>query len=447
MPARSTRRVPLEWRNDLLAIVALGTAVRIALALVYQPQSYPDTGTYFELARRLQDLPSLMSYGGQRTPGYPLLLLLAGLNPYLVWFIQALLGIVVSLLSYWIVVVASGNRIAALLAAVVHSIALNQLFFEANLLTETLATFVVTLSVVLFAFVLKSKRPVLPAWLGFVCSIATLTRPTYIVLAPVYGLLLLAGLPRRCKLHPTFLFCAAFLVPVLIWASVNKLTAGQFSLTTLLGYSLSNHAGGFFELVPEKDRVIRDIYLKHRTERIAESPSHTYSNTAIRARDELLRATGLSPIALSNELARISLQLFEAHPLRYAKSVFEAWLGFWAVPNYWNAGEIEPAWLSAALVDAWKLQQILLRIANLAFVLVASAWLVTLAPRWRRLDGPDLVGVALVGVVLASSLLQAAVEFGDNPRFGIPTQPLVICFLSYFVASRTARRHAPPRRS
>jgi hypothetical protein len=243
-------------------------------------------------------------------------------------------------------------------------------------------------------------------------------------------------------------FALAVLAPLVAWGAVVKAATGQFSLTTLAGYSLSNHAGGFIELAPERYATIRDIYLKHRPQRQQESPSHSHANTAIGARAELLAATGLTPVQLSNELAAMSVELFRAHPLRYASSVAEAWVGFWAVPMYWYADRIHPPEARVLLETIWRLEHPLVRVANLAFVLT-SAWIVGIALRqWRRPTVAELVPIAIAAIVLAASVAQALVEFGDNPRFGVPTQPLVACFLCIAAARLRRLRLAsatPPR--
>ena len=87
-------------------------------------------------------------------------------------------------------------------------------------------------------------------------------------------------------------FAVTFVVPVIVWASVNRAATGEFALTTLAGYSLSNHAGGFIGLAPDRYAAIRDIYLEHRPERRATSPSKTHANTAIGAKSELLARRG-----------------------------------------------------------------------------------------------------------------------------------------------------------
>jgi len=52
----------------------------------------------------------------------------------------------------------------------------------------------------------------------------------------------------------------------------------------------------------------------------------------------------------------------------------------------------------------------------------------------RRKSQVELLTAALVLTVLAASLMQAMVEYGDNPRFGVPTQPLVLCYVVIFIS-------------
>jgi 4-amino-4-deoxy-L-arabinose transferase-like glycosyltransferase len=436
--------VPAGWRFDVAILVAIGALLRIALALFYQPVTYPDTGMYLDLAMRIQKL-ALLDYGGERTPGYPLLLLAAGRNLHVVWLAQSFLGLATSVLSYWIVGVTTRDRRAALCAGAINSLCLNQIFFEANILAETLATFCVVLSVALFVVAARLRSVPLAGLLGLVVALATLTRPLYLVLAPVYVLILLLAVDRSVTVRCVAAFAVTFVVPVIVWASVNRAATGEFALTTLAGYSLSNHAGGFIELAPDRYAAIRDIYLEHRPERRATSPSKTHANTAIGAKSELLAKTGLSPVDLSRELAKMSVGLFVAHPFLYAKSVAEAWVSFWAVPIYWDPDAIRSPGFRAGLETLWQIEQKLLRAGNLLFVVLGLSWAALLALRWRRPSGAELVGLALLGVVLSSSVFQAGVEFGDNPRFGIPTQPLVVCFLA-LVASTAAPSVARQRR-
>src|SRR5215467_16309608 len=209
-------------RRDLLLLILIGVLTRAVLWSNYQPQIYPDTGTYTALAVRLRSL-SLLGYGGERTPGYPLLLLAANLNNQNVWLVQCILGIGISLICYYIVAATTESRIAAFSAGAIHTFSLNQVFFEADVLSETLAAFLVTLSVGTFVRFARRPSSAVAGLLALISAFAALTRPTYVVLACAYVVVI----PLTCRdvggaLRRVAVFCLVFLLPVGLWASINK---------------------------------------------------------------------------------------------------------------------------------------------------------------------------------------------------------------------------------
>jgi hypothetical protein len=207
--------------------------------------------------------------------------------------------------------------------------------------------------------------------------------------------------------------------------AVNKSTLNYFGLSTLLGFNLTNHSGGFIEYAPPSP--LRDIYLKYRAQRMSESGGHSF--TIFEAANEMQEQTGLSPTDLSRELARISVNLFIAHPILYASSVARAWWSFWAVPNYWRLNQFSDAVTATQFQRAWRWEQLVLRAMNLLFVVgacaLAAIFVFRRPPSSRTLI---FLGV-LASVVLSASLGQAIVEYGENPRYSVPTQPLVLCFV------------------
>src|SRR5215470_542250 len=259
----------LSVKQAALLLTSIAVALRVILFLVYQPVIYPDSSTYATMASQLQHF-DFRDYKGWRTPNYPIVLLLAGQNHHAVWVIQSVLGILTSLLLFWICLSHTGTVAYSFLGGLLHSLALNQLFFEANILTETVSTFLIVLSVAALATTLKNDaRPSIGIAAGFFAALATLNRPLYIYLGPIFILLLLLFKWNSKRLATGI--GVLFLLPILGWATFNKVTINYFGLSTQAGLNLSNHSGRFMEKAGDQHAIVRDIYLKYREKQIAET--------------------------------------------------------------------------------------------------------------------------------------------------------------------------------
>jgi hypothetical protein len=427
MDSQSRLRQPATiWAIGLgLACVAL----RAILWKIYDgPVVWPDSAAYLDLARQIRSA-DFTGYLGTRPPGYPLFLLLSGPGLHAIWFMQSILGILISLMLFAIVYDQTRSPIWSFVVGLSSSASMNLLFFEANIVSETSSIFLVVLSLLLVVKALRAKANgwLLYLALGVVLAVAGLTRPQLLLLAPLYVIFYLyswsrAGVVVRSRWTYLASLGTPFVALVLFWCFFNSVTVGKFGVTTLTGYSLTNHSGAFMELAPDKYATIRDIYLAHRTKRIAETGQHTM--TIHGAIPEMLQATGWSYTRLSDELTRMSLGMFIAHPALYLKGVFRAWVEFWKVRNCWVLTNLTVSGLRGPLDLLWKAERGLLVAANALFL---GGGLFALYRLIRRRSSPVPAFTLLVmAVVIVESILQAAVEYGENGRYAIPFQPLVI---------------------
>jgi len=313
----------------------------------------------------------------------------------------------------------------ALVAGVAYGVDMSQLGLERQILTETLCAFLLTLSVLMFQWmVLKEKF----GWrehasLGALVAIAGLTRPIYACLAPLYFVFLAITGPHapadradRNRRLTSFAIPAGALL--LGWCLFNWLSLGYFGLTTLTGFDLSNHSGAFIEFAPDKYAGIRDPYLRFRPKQIAHQGTH--SMTIFGVDDEICKETGYSRVQLSRALTRMSLELFAAHPALYAAGVVRAWVAFWMPSLYWGSRSKGERW-ERPFEDLWAIELWALPIANLGFLLYAGYLMLRFLLR-KPVMGFDL---CMIAMVLTVSVLQALLEFGENSRYSAPTSPLV----------------------
>jgi uncharacterized membrane protein YhaH (DUF805 family) len=435
------RAIARPVRNENFApivfVVSAGILARVAIWAVYDgPALAPDTGSYLELARALLTL-DFSHYNGWRTPGYSILLLICGSSPPVVWLAQSLMGLLMTVLIYRIVEDCSKSRLAATTAALLHTLALNQLFFEAAVLSEALAGFLVMLSFWASERAAFRGAPVGGTTLAAgINAMATLTRPIYFVGAAVQCCLLaIAAVHGRAKTVTIFLAC--FLAPVLAWCAFNQATLGYFGLSTVTGLTLTNHSGAIIERAPDEFATLRDIYLKYRAEHIAVFGTHRM--TIFDARPEMMARTGLSDAQLSQQLTRMSIRLFREHPADYAKSVAQAWLGFWTVPTPVIQDRFRSPSAFSIVSTIATAEKWIFRAAYAVFLCLALpiAWIALIRNRAR--DTSWNCAAAMVATVLAVSVIQAFLEYGSAGRYAVPTQSLAMAAI-IIAASKIGRQ-------
>lgn len=430
----------------LAALTLLGVLVRAALLLDYPAQLFPDSYTYLQAAREL--LGGDWSIGqGRRTPGYPLLIALVGEAPSAIVLAQMAIGLLTAAALFDITWRLTGCGVSAFLVGASFPLNLQQLFMEGGVVTEPVSAFGV--AVALWAFVVCLERlrvGRLPAALLVATSVlaayALLVRPQFVFLPVLMGALALwvvwrergtAGVPAG--LGAGVLLAAPAVALVLAWCATVQAKVGPFTMSTQSGFGMVNHVIDYIEDAPPRYAPVRDVLLRTREARIAQV-GHS-RNTIWFAWPEIQRTTGWTLPQASRELQRMCTEMFAAQPLRYAKSVFSAWVDFWTVPIFWEPSVLKPA-LAPVLEAVWWVEHKLLRLANLAFVALSGA--VLLLPALRRRLRWDSALTAFVLTVWGSSLIQALADQGASSRYHLPTQPIVLLVLGIaFARWRGAR--------
>ena len=420
----------------LVSLIVLCVLLRVAMIFIYPAVEFADTGGYRLLAWQLTNL-NFSGYEGFRTPIYPLLLAVCGLNWNVVRLVQFLFGISISVMLFTVTYWRTGSVILALFVGASYSLSLNALFFESSILTESSCTFFLVLSLVLFARIDSCKNwrtPKNHALLGMIASIAALCRPIFFYLPPLYFAFLAfhegrssAGLlDRRQALG---YFAAPSIVLLLGWCVVNKLALGYFGLNTRTGYNLTNLSGTFMELAPTKYSRIRDIYLEFRTN------LGTTEDTIWKAEEQMRRDLKLSPLQLSEQLWAMSVEMFAEHPLLYARAVAKSFAEFWTPAIYRHPQNFGSRAALNVVTRIWDLETILIRAVNLGFLTV-SAFMIFEVAIGRETSRIDL---CVLATVLGSALVASMTEYAHNQRYSAPVQPLMTYLVCVFLWQRFAR--------
>lgn len=419
-----------QWQW-LAALLLLGIAVRLVCFTGYEMQLFPDSSTYRQAAADL--LSGDFSVGlGRRTPGYPLVMAIVGSKTSTIFGLQALVGLGISAMLFAIARLLGGSPRIAFVVGASYSLNLQQLFQEATLLTETMSTFSVVAACLALMVAVRRVRGGQSAvtWLlltGALAGYSVMVRPQYVVFAAIVPLALLysSGKWRWPGSRGLGIAATATLPIVLIvlaWCTVVYVKVGYFTMSTQSGFGMVNHPIDYIEKAPAPYEQVRDILIRTRDARIAQV-GHS-RNTIWYAWPEIQQATGWTLPEASRHFQRMCSRMFADDPLRYAISVAHAWYDFWAVPIFWDPSQIRPTGLGSLLDRAWPLQMWMLRLANLAFVLMVAV--VVVWPKARGVVGWGIELTSIAAVVLMSSVVQALADQGASARYAIPTQALVL---------------------
>ena len=422
-----------SWLTWLVAVLAASAALRIAIIATTSPLRAPDTLSYTELAWRIARL-NLAGDQGQRTPTYPLFLVMLGQNHRVAEATQMCLGLLVVAAIFWMVWALCGHAIAAAAAAALYGLNLTQIFFEAEILTEALATFLMTSAAALLVSLWIKRAGHLRlrlALLGICCGLLALTRPIYILEPVVFAVPLLFWLPTRRWVLALFLLPA--LLPTVAWSAYNEERFGTFGPTTMNGLELTNKTGSCMSAAPAKYAVLRDIYV-----RALKANGGRTIDLIWRVDGLMMKRTGQSFPELSRTFMTINLYLIAHHPVSYAGNVLRAAADFWKGWGYhpWLPGPHRPIEL------VWLVERALGALVGIVFLLLL------LAQRFVRCRGQRMCWLisdatsCLSAVVLLSCLGCALIEFGSNARFGMPTEPLIFVVTAVAIASHIERRNA-----
>ena len=434
----TVRGKSLERKGTAILVAAFGVFIRLIILLSYEPYIEPDFSGFHRTANFLLSW-NVLQYDGARPPGYPLLLLLCGMDIHMIWIVQSALGVAVALMLFDITSLVTSGFTIPLIVGLSYSLSINMLFFEATIISEAFSTFIIVLLMWVTIRISRDHSKagyVKFAVAGFLAGFAALTRPLFLFLTPlllVFFVWQVAGEQLRSSFKRKAILTFALPAVILIvgWSVVNKVSVNYFGVTTLTGFNLSNHSGGFMEFAPEEYASIRNIYLDHRKGNIEKTGTH--SMTIWRAIPDMEVETGLSYAELSNRMAKLSIRLFAEHPVLYLTSVGKAWVNFWKVPMYWIPERVKYVDLRRIITIVWQSERYILVLANIIFLAasVRQAYLLV----YRKVVA-QRQALLMTSVVLIGSFSQAFMEYGENARYSIPFQPLVLLMVITMLSGR-----------
>ena len=417
-----------DERKTGLAVLVANIAVRLVIWNLYRPLRYSDSNAYFRLAKYF--MGKLSRFDGTRPPAYPFVMAQLGADEQRIWALQLALGILAGLALFYIGWKLTGLVWFGGLMGGLHALNLQSLLFEAVMLTETLALTVVLVNMVVFIWVLK-KGNQFPSWgllaLGVLASITWLIRYQFIMFPLLIGLFILVQ-----RKNGAFVFqwrrAGVYYLPVAVllglWVGFVYQRFGTMSISPIGGYTIFRHVEGLVDLAPDEFAVVRDSYISYREAERASGNSHVTIWAAV---PDLTEATGLGFYPLSRHVGSLAGALIRREPGYYLKSVFNSWVGFWKAPIYWNPQNFANPSSANILRQLSILVHLALVGINGLFLLAAV--LAAGLKKVRRSLALEAFDVFLILVVLSLSVIQALMVTGENARFLVPLQPLVVLWV------------------
>jgi len=422
-----------KWMMLLIVLTYLLHA-GLVLFVVRQPELAirPDSHGYRSLAESLMQGDGFVAPGSEplglsRTPGYPVFLaVLFSIFGTVSWpvvllqeAILALVGLILYLLAH-----SMGREDVGLWAALIFGLMINPAVWALTLMTEVLFTLLVVLSFFLLYKALSSPRLVWSVASGLTLGVATLIRPSSLLLLPAWCALFLYAHRKSLGKWKTWsnaaILCAGFFLMTLPWMIRNQVVWDRFTLSSISHINL----GG---------------YLAAGTLEEAEGIS-------------LEQARAMLPLSEVPQPGQkqVYFDVIISHPVafvsQYIKGTLAMLLGYGRTTLAWIWGEPFPVAqaLDSLRAGDWQGMQGLLRSANLGAV-VATVLLPALQVLVYVLAGAGFVTMfrqgghqrlLAIGIALICLLILAPVGHVGNARFRVPLEPFLAFLVAAWISSR-----------
>ncbi|MDI6787836.1 MAG: glycosyltransferase family 39 protein [Planctomycetota bacterium] len=366
---------------------------------------------------------------GIRTPIYPAMLLLAGLNYNVVWLMQSVIGVLISLTLYFMVLRLTRSAVWAFIMGLSYSLVLSQIFGEANILTETLSAFLVIVTLAIYLKMQETQGNQLTYYiiLGIMAALSALTRPSLLYLVPLLFIFFVIRNLKTSEPIPTRIkYLLGFSIPAVIlifsWCYLNYATIGYWGFTTATGQVLIQRSGPLIEHASDEYADIKQIYYKYRDKQTGEVDAESTMRAAC---PEIQQKLGISFPQLSVRLTKMSIEILKQYPALYIKSVARAWAKFWKPGIVWNRRLIAASSLGKTYRLIWKRENSILSVLNILFLispLFLLFWLFLGRVKYNNVEFLLLI----ISIVLCASIVQALLQDKENRRYAIPFEPLMI---------------------
>ena len=428
MSSKSKAFFDLFFRNNkeyiILIIFAICYRLILNLFLYDKIIIENDTVTYQNLAARIADF-NLFGYNGERTPGYPFLLLLAGNSVKVVVLYQHILGIISALFWYKTILNFNFSKKNSLWIVLFLQSFLNLYFYESVILVESFCLFFLS---IVFYFIsnnyIDNQSFKIDVLMSFLLGFLTLIKPFFAFIPfIIYGFIVVKNFNFRRIVNRRIIVVFFSLISYFGWSFVNKINTGTFTSSTFLGFNLAQNCVYFAEKSPKEFQWIYEPYAKRR-DLILEKDKNASAAMAILEIYTIgvYDYKNLSFAQLSNELAKYSIETIKSNPKEYAKQVVtKSWLYFWRPNIAMDITGFKSKNQQLVFDSVWFVQRKLLNIFKYGFILLVPFYFYKFFK--NKIITNEFI---LVTIVFFTSVLQGLITYGTNARYSFPFEYIMI---------------------
>lgn len=319
-------------KDKLYFLLIITAIVNLFLFIFPIPIIQDDSFLYIDLADKLWRF-DLNVFEGGKPPLYSLFLIMAFINVRVIILYQLIIGFFNVLLIFRITRFLTNISYMPFLTGFIYAIYLPALRAEIAVLSETLATFLVSLSIFFLLQFYSGKNPNLKLTILF-SSLAGLTRPEYIILpffiiGFLFFIQIKKGLPFIISLRKLIIIILFPTLLFLVWCSIVYHLTGEFFFTTgrsfeimeILGDSVLDASDTAEFSMLKKEYLIAKENLLTRKEDVKEAMSVAASIV----REKL----GLSLKETEALVFSMAIETIKKRPMDYLEKVINNWKIFW----------------------------------------------------------------------------------------------------------------------
>lgn len=416
-------------QKEVKLLLLIGFFARLILVLLYlKVTKVPDSWSFMTLNEYLLNF-DLKGYNGERSPGYPLLIVLGLGTMKLTVVYQLILGILTTLFWYDTLITFKFSQKHSFWMTILISSLLCHFFFETSILVETVTLFFISILFWMLAKNhLENSNGLVLSGISLFFGYLVLIKPFFIFLPfLIYGLYALKSFSWKIIINKKIVILIFPLLAYFGWSYVNKMNTNYFVSTTFLGLNTSQNCVYFAEKSPSQFNWISKPYVAYREKAIRENKDVSMA-IWYAYNDSVFKKYDLPFPDFSNELGKFAKATIQKNKSDYLYQVFNrSFLDFWKVYDMKPFVTFNNTLVDSVITKIWTIQKNILQIFKMFFILIAMYYLFE-SLRNRRIS-IEAIGVIIIFV---TALLQAFVTYGTNAKYSYPFEFIMIIVVLLF---------------